>query len=111
MKTNIDRRQFIQASALLVGGAALQLAVAAPAPAGRIKKAVGWEMIAEPKLSLEDKFRVAKDVGFEGVEVSRRASKKDALDVKALAQASEKIGIPIHGLSNGSNMEDRKSVV
>jgi hexulose-6-phosphate isomerase len=105
MNTHIDRRQFIQTSALLLGGAALQLASAAPAPGGRIKKAVGWEMIVEPNLSLEDKFRVAKDAGFEGVEVSRRASKKDALDVKALAQASEKVGIPIHGLSNGSNMD------
>jgi len=105
MKTIIDRRQFIQTSALFLGGAALQLTSAAPAPAGRIKKAVGWEMIVEPKLSVEDKFRVAKEAGFEGVEVSRRASKKEAFDIKALAQASEKVGIPIHGLSNGSNMD------
>jgi len=103
MTSNIDRRQFIQTSAFFLGGMALQLASAAPVPGGRIKKAVGWEMIVEPKLSLEDKFRVAKDAGFEGVEVSRRSSKKEETDTKSLAQASEKVGIPIHGVSNGSN--------
>jgi len=103
MTAPIDRRRFLQASALVLGSMTLPLSAAAPATGGRIKKAVGWEMIIEPKLSVEDKFRVAKDAGFEGVEVSRRASKKDAVDVKALAQASEKVGIPIHGISNGSN--------
>lgn len=80
----------------LLGGAS------AAEPGGRIKKAVGWGMI-EGKLSAEDKFRLAKDAGFEGVEVSRHASKEGDAEPQALARASEKVGIPIHGVSNGSH--------
>lgn len=57
-------------------------------------------MITE-KLSPEDKFKLVKDAGFEGVELSRRA-KKDEVEPAALAKASEKTGVPIHGVSNGS---------
>lgn len=85
-------------------------ATAAAAPAGRIKKAVGWGMIIEPKLSVEDKFRVAKDAGFEGVEVSRRASKQDDTEPRELARASEKVGLPIHGVSNGSNPDLKEAI-
>ncbi|MCX7825958.1 MAG: sugar phosphate isomerase/epimerase [Verrucomicrobiae bacterium] len=70
-------------------------------PAGRIKKALGWSMVQE-KLSDEDKFRLVKDVGFEGVEVTTRAPKRSAEEMQALARASEKAGVPIHGVSNGS---------
>ncbi len=59
-------------------------------------------MITE-KLSPEDKFRLVKDVGFEGVEISRHGSKKDEVEPRDLARASEKVGVPIHGVSNGSN--------
>jgi hexulose-6-phosphate isomerase len=100
MKPQINRRHFIQASGVLLGGAAFA-AAAAGQPGGRIKKAVGWGMITGEKLSAEDKFRIARDAGFEGVEVSRYGSKKDAPDPKELARASEKAGIPIHGVSNG----------
>ena len=105
MKSQINRRHFVQAGGFLLGAAALSpllgRAVAAE-PAGRIKKAVGWGMIEE-KLSVEDRLRLAKDAGFEGVEVSRHASKKDETEPQALARASEKVGIPIHGVSNGSH--------
>ena len=106
MKSQMDRRQFIHTSGLLLAAASagsLSNSSAAVEPGGRIKKAVGWGMIVEPKLSVEDKFRVAKDVGFEGVEVSRHASKKDAVEPAELARASEKVGLPIHGVSNGGN--------
>jgi len=71
-------------------------------PGGRIKKAIGWGMI-DRKLSPEDRFRLVKDVGFEGVEVSRHASKEDDAEPQVLARASEKVGLPIHGVSNGSH--------
>lgn len=105
MNSQIDRRHFIQASGLLLGGLAASSLLGRASAAeggGRIKKAVGWGMI-EGTLSAEDKFRVAKDAGFEGVEVSRHASKKDETEPQVLARASEKVGIPIHGVSNGSN--------
>lgn len=108
MKTDINRRRFMQASGLFLGSVAVSSLSARTSWAetgetgGRIKKALGWDMIQE-KLSVEDKFRLAKDVGFEGIEVSRHASKENAVDPKVLADASAKAGIPIHGVSNGSH--------
>ncbi|MBI5396043.1 MAG: sugar phosphate isomerase/epimerase [Verrucomicrobia bacterium] len=113
MNTQIDRREFIQTSGLLIGGVAAAFPsgrASAAESGGRIKKAVGWGMIVEPKLSVEDRFRVAKDTGFEGVEVSRYGSKKDATEPKELARASEKVGIPIHGVSNGSNPDLKEAI-
>lgn len=116
MNSTLDRRQFIQSSGLLMASAGASCllghtqAAAAAAPAGRIKKAVGWGMIVEPKLSVEDKFRVAKDAGFEGVEFSRRAAKKGEDEPRVLAQASEKVGLPIHGVSNGSNPDLKEAI-
>jgi L-ribulose-5-phosphate 3-epimerase len=98
MKPQVDRRRFLQATGLTLA-AASTLGAAAPA-AGRIKKAVCWEMI-QGQISVEDKFRLAKDVGFEGVEVTAHHVK----DPKELARASEKVGIPIHGVSNGGNLD------
>ncbi len=103
MSKKIFRRQFSQAGGLALAGTASALAGRLPVaqePAGRIRKAVGWGMI-EGSLSVEDKFRLAKDVGFEGVEISRHS--RDETEPQVLARASEKIGLPIHGVSNGSH--------
>lgn len=115
MKSPIPRRRFLQIGGLALANVALSrlaspLAQAAAAQTGnRIKKAVGWEMIHE-KLSVEDKFRLAKDVGFEGVEVNSRRLKSDGVEPKDLARASEKIGVPIHGVS-GASLGDLKGVL
>lgn len=107
-KSQINRRHFIKTSGLFLGGVIAsslsgnsQLAKAAE-PGDRIKKAVGWEMIQE-NVSIEDKLRIAKDVGFAGIEISRHAAKQNAVEPDALVKASEKVGIPIHGVSNGSH--------
>jgi hexulose-6-phosphate isomerase len=63
----------------------------------RFLKAIEWSMIQE-KISVEDKFRLLKDLGFQGVEVSSSARKAAGLEPQELARASQKIGIPIHGL-------------
>ena len=104
MDNKIDRRRFLQASGLIVAGAAATATAGralAQEAGGRIRKAVGWGMI-ERTLPVEDRFRLAKDVGFEGVEVSRH-TKEDATEPQILARTSEKVGIPIHGVSNGSH--------
>ncbi len=97
----MNRRQFIQAGSILIAGATAQ-AVIKSAPAqestGRIRKAVGWGMI-DRSLSVEDRFRLAKDVGFAGVEVTRHGKEED---LQAIARASEKVGVPIHGIVNGT---------
>jgi L-ribulose-5-phosphate 3-epimerase len=106
--SRVDRRVFFERGGIILAGlAAASLSshsspVHAAQPDGRIKKAVGWGMIQE-NLSVEDKLRLAKDVGFEGVEVSRHASPQSSVEPQLLARASEKVGIPIHGVSNGSH--------
>ncbi len=103
MKPQIDRRSFIQTSGRILAAAAVpsllaRSSVALAQQSGpRYKKAVGWGMI-EGNLSVEDKLKLVKDVGFEGVEVSAGLSKKDGLAPKELARASEKIGVAVHGL-------------
>ncbi len=103
MKPQIDRRSFIQTSGRILAAAAVpsllaRSSVALAQQSGpRYKKALGWGMI-EGDLSVEDKLKLAKDVGFEGVEVSAGLSKKDGLAPKDLARASEKIGVAVHGL-------------
>ncbi len=104
MKMRIDRRQFIRASSVLVAGAAapaLAERIRAQESGGRMRKAVGWGMI-DHSLSVEDRFRLAKDVGFAGVEVSRHMREPEP-EPQVLARASEKVGIPIHGVVNGTH--------
>ena len=106
--SNVDRRGFIQKTAIALGSVAASSLferssfIHGSQPGDRIKKAVGWGMIVE-NLSVEDKLRLAKDVGFEGVEVSRHTSQENAIEPQVLARAAEKVGIPIHGVVNGSH--------
>jgi len=115
MKPQIERRYFLQLGGLAWAGAALPAAAGSPPQARaagtgeRIKKALGWEMIQE-NLPAEDKFRLAKDAGFDGVEVNSRLLKKDAPAPEELARASEKASIPIHGVS-GSSQADLKAIL
>jgi L-ribulose-5-phosphate 3-epimerase len=104
MNMRIDRRQFIRAGGLLMAGAAVPSMAGSSLTqqsGGRMRKAVGWGMI-DRSLSVEDRFRLAKDVGFEGVEVSRHMKEPDP-EPQVLARASEKVGIPIHGVVNGTH--------
>ena len=98
MPKNISRRGFVQTAAVLAASATL---ASAPASAvslrGRIKKAVGYGMIKE-KLSVVDKFKMLKDLGIEGVEISIR----DAGQRADLLKAIDTTGIPVHGVVNGS---------
>ncbi len=85
----MNRRQFIQAGGILVAGAAAPALVkntSAQEPTGTIRKAVGWGMI-DRSLTVEDRFRLAKDVGFAGIEVTRH-TKEEATEPQALARAS-----------------------
>lgn len=106
MNSPLNRRRFVQASGGLLAGLALSSAAsqssqgAAPAPAGRIKKALGWDMIQE-KLSAEDKLRMLHDIGFAGVEVNAASLKRTATEPAELARASEKVGVAVHGVTSG----------
>jgi len=107
MKTNTSRRDFLKVS---VGAAcaaplatldpvATSLTAAAPAPAPaseRIKKAVQIDMLPK-NLSYADRFKLAGDVGFEGVEGQTVEDPKVAEEIKKASQDSK---VPIHSVMN-----------
>lgn len=98
----MDRRFFLQAAGLMSGGLIANTRAVAGKFTGKIKKAVKFHMIAGDH-SVEDKFRLVKDLGFDGVETRAKLSAADKPLVRAYATASEKTGLPIHGLIHSSN--------
>lgn len=108
MKSQIDRRHFVKKSGLLLAGAAFpsllggQSAARERTSSKRFKKAVGFTMI-QGNLSVEDKLKLAKDLGFEGIETPTRIRNNKMPEPRVLARASEKVGIPIHGVVHSSN--------
>ena len=75
---------------------------AAHAMRGRIRKAVKYSMVAG-NASHADKFKMLKDIGYDGVEVRALLQSSEADDVRAIRSASDKVGLPIHGVVNSSN--------
>ena len=75
----------------------------------RYKKALGFGMI-QGNLSVEDKLKLVKDLGFEGIETPTRLRDDKMPDPKALARASEKVGIPIHGVVNSSHPDIKGAI-
>ena len=101
----------MRAGGILAAGAVVPAPLkgtSAQVTGGRILKAVGWGMI-DNSLTVEDRLRLAKDVGFAGVEVTRHG-REEKLEPAALARASEMIGIPIHGVVNG-NQPDLEAAI
>jgi L-ribulose-5-phosphate 3-epimerase len=102
MENHASRRDFLKASvgAAGIGSLSLSTAVAAapgPVPAGaRMKKAVQIYMLPA-KLSYADRFKLARDVGFEGVEAQTIEDPKVAEEIK---KASEDAQVPIHSVMN-----------
>ncbi len=94
----MNRRTFVTltASALvtsaLPGSASSLQAYAAPA-APRLKKAVKFGMIRED-LSILDKFKLLKSLGFDGVELDAPSD----LDRNEVIRARDATGLPIHGV-------------
>ena len=92
----MNRRSFVQLSTA---------AVASPLAAnGRlpIKKAVLLSMI-DAGATVADKFAIARDTGFDAMEVGNAPTMKEAEEIK---RASESAKLPIHGIMN---MEHWKS--
>lgn len=97
------RKEFIKSAALLVGGSSLapldKLAQFHPPMNGlagiKLKKSLGFGMIKE-ELSLVDKFKLIKDIGFDGVEFNSPVD----FTIKELIAAKDKTGIKIPSLVN-----------
>lgn len=115
MKPQIDRRRFLQASGLALTATAAPALLGRPAQGRaegsgkRYRKALGYAMIQED-LSVEDKLRLVKDVGFEGIEAPTSLMKRNAPEPQVLARASEKVGVAIHGVVNASNPDLKEAI-
>lgn len=95
-----NRRQFLQkamVSATALGVSAMGATAAPDSTSGRPKKSVMFSMLPD-SLSVEERFRLAKTVGFEGVEV---APVEDEAAATRLRSAAERAGIPIQSVIYG----------
>ena len=88
----LPRRRFLTATLLTPAALA-----AAPARR-RIRIAVKFNMVRED-LSTVDKFKLLRDLGFDGVEVYSR----DRDDLPSYVAASSASGLPVHGVVNSSD--------
>ncbi|MBP85231.1 MAG: xylose isomerase [Planctomycetaceae bacterium] len=100
MFPQLDRRRFLHVAASAAATSTLAPRIGAAGQfTGKIKKAVKYHMITE-KLSVMDKFKMLKEIGFDGVEPRTR----DAIDHHSeMVKASEATGIKVHGVVNSSS--------
>lgn len=95
----MKRRAFIQTTAAALTAAALPSLSRGGEFTGIIKKAIKYTDIDEPDLSIEDKFKLVKELGFDGIELrGSHAGQKDEF-----LKARDKSGLPIHGLVNAAD--------
>jgi hexulose-6-phosphate isomerase len=95
--STIDRRAFLETAA-----AASVLAAVRPRPAaaaGQVKKAVLLSMLPK-ELAFRERFQLARDVGFEGIEIGTVSDSKEADEIK---DASAKTGLLIHSVMNAEH--------
>jgi hexulose-6-phosphate isomerase len=93
----IDRRAFLGAAAGAATLAALRPRKAAAA--GTIRKAVLLSMLPK-ELGFVERFQLARDVGFEGIEIG---TVEDAREADAIKEASGKTGLLIHSVMNAEH--------
>ncbi len=98
---SILRRTFLASAGAGVASACLGRPATAGQFTGKIRKAVKYHMVSGDG-SVEDKFRMVKDLGFDGIEPRVAAGSDNRELVKAFAAAREKTGLPIHGMVNGN---------
>lgn len=103
---SLDRRGFIHSAGALLAASAAWPAVAAPTgePAKAMKKAVKWGMI-QVDGSVLDKFKLLKELGFDGVELDAPSS----LGKDEVLKAREETGLPIHGVVDSVHWNDTLS--
>ena len=109
MASMMDRRAFVAATTVIAGRIATdRYSIAQAGPfAGKIKKAVKYHMIQED-LSVTDKFKLLKDLGFDGVEARVHLSK--GVTPQQLLKACDVTGLPIHGVVNSHNPDIKTAI-
>lgn len=95
--SHVSRRRFLQATAALSAAAALRPPVtwAAGAP----KKSVLITMLPK-ELPFVDRFKLAVDVGFAGIEMQTVSDPKEADQIR---EAADKSGLRIHSVMNSEH--------
>lgn len=94
----MKRRDFIQSASLLVGASIFSsdFALAKEVSNNKfLKKGLGYDMIRED-LSVVDKFKLVKDLGFDGIEINTPSN----IDLNELIKAVEQTGIQIPSTVN-----------
>jgi len=107
MSAKMSRRSFVRkcgmgAAAAVAAGVTPATATRAHADApsnGEIKKALVFGML-RGDLSIEDRFRLAADVGFQGTEIG---TVRDPKTLKQMIAAAEKTGVRIHSIMNSDH--------
>ena len=94
----IDRRGFLAAAGglvgtLAIGASGLSASHGAPRRGVKIRKALKFGMIGEGE-RVREKFAIARDAGFEGVEMDSPG----ALELDEILRAKEEVGIEIPGV-------------
>jgi len=99
----LTRRRFLQTTAVLSAAAALparDVAAAPPPASGKgPKKAVLVSMLPKDQ-PLADRFRMAVDAGFAGIEMQTMA---DAREAEAAREAADKTSLRIHSVMNSDH--------
>src|SRR5688572_1524154 len=92
----MNRRTFLQnTGAALAASTLSNLATAQDAPKKRaLKKAVNLGMIKADGASVVDRFKMARDAGFDGLELNR----PDAIPLDEILKAKEATGLEIAGV-------------
>jgi L-ribulose-5-phosphate 3-epimerase len=106
LRRTVDRRRFLQSAGLTLAaaGALSSSSTSLAADAKKMKKAVKWGMI-QVDGSVLDKFKLLKELGFDGVELDAPSS----LDKNDVLQAREATGLPIHGVVDSVHWNDTLS--
>jgi hexulose-6-phosphate isomerase len=111
MATESSRRSFLKhagvasaaaAAVSALGGAPAASAAPAPAvlpPGGSPKKAVLIGMLPK-ELPFQERFALAREVGFEGMEVN---TVNDPAEAEAMAKAAQAAKLPIHSVMNSEH--------
>lgn len=71
----------------------------------RFQFSLKWGMVAEPGLSVTDKFKLLKDLGYDGVELDSQFT----VPVKEILAAQDATGLPVQGVVNANHWSIRLS--
>jgi len=103
----VNRREFVQLTAAALAGTAIlgsTRVVRAAEPPIRLKKAVKLSMVRVEGASMDERFQLMKECGFEGCEIDSPGT-----DAAAAIASAKKAGIRIHGVIDSVHWNKRFS--